>query len=388
MALRPTRMEVSLDNLRYNYRLVKKHVKGADVIAVIKANAYNLGAVQAAWALRQAGARFFAVATPEEALELRDGGITSPVLVLGSSPYEAADPYVRWGIRSAITDMEMAKAMSRAAVKRQKTGYVHLKVDTGLGRIGYFPAEALKAAEEIASLPGLELEGIFTHFALADSGELTYTWEQYKRFMDVIEKLAEKGIRPKIRHCCNSAGTLEVPEMALDAVRPGHIIVGMYPSPEVARSIIVKPCFEFKTAIGALRELPEGTGVSYGLDYRTKGPEKIAVLPMGYADGYYRELWSKGAEALVGGRRCPVVGRICMDQMMVNVTDVKDVAVGDEVVLIGKQGGEEITLDEVAEKLGTLACVPPTLISTKRVPRVYIDGEAEEYNDGYQVPSI
>lgn len=380
MALRPTRMEVSLDNLRYNYRLIKKHVKGSDVIAVIKANAYNLGAIPVAWALRQAGAMFFAVATPEEALELRDGGITSPVLVLGSSPYEAADSYVKWGIRAAITDMEMARAMSRAAVRRQKPAYIHLKIDTGLGRIGFFPEEALQVAGEIVSLPGIEAEGIFTHFALADTGDMTYTREQYRRFTIVVQRLAEKGIRPKIRHCCNSAGTLEVPEMALDAVRPGHIIVGMYPSPEVARSIIVKPCFEFKTAVGALRELPEGTGVSYGLDYRTRGTEKIAVLPMGYADGYYRELWSKGAEALVDGRRCPVVGRICMDQMMVNVTDVKNVAVGDEVVLIGKQGGEEISLDEVAGKLGTLTCVPPTLISTKRVPRVYLDSEAEESN--------
>lgn len=381
MALRPTRMEVNLDNLRYNYRLIKEHVKGADVIAVIKANAYNLGAVQAAWALRQAGARFFAVATPDEALELRDGGITSPVLVLGSSPYEAAGPYVKWGIRAAITDMEMARAMSVSAVRMQKTAFVHLKVDSGLGRIGFPAVAALEAAEAIAKLPGLELEGVFTHFALADTGDMTYTWGQYRCFTEVIENLAEKGIRPKMRHCCNSAATLETPEMALDAVRPGHIIVGMYPSPEVARSIVVRPCFEFKTAIGALRDIPEGTGISYGLDYRTRGTERIAILPLGYADGYYRELWSKGAEVLVGGRRCPVVGRICMDQMMVNVTAVENAAVGDEVVLIGTQGGEAVPLEEVAEKLGTLECVPPTLISTKRVPRVYIDKEAEGYNN-------
>jgi len=372
MSLRPTRMEVKLDNVRYNYRLIKKHIGGERIIAVLKANAYNLGALPVAWALCQEGADFFAVATPDEALELREGGITFPILVLGSSPYEAASEYVKWGIRPAITDLNMARALSNAAVKLKKTAFVHLKVDTGLGRIGFFPDEVLDAAERISSMEGVVLEGIFTHFATADSGDLAWTRKQYEKFIDVINKLAQKGIKPKLRHCCNSAATLEAPEMTLDAVRPGHIIMGMYPSPEVKRSILIKPCFEFKTAIGALRELPPGTGVSYGLDYVTRGVEKIAILPLGYADGYYRELWAKGTEVLIRGKRCPVVGRICMDQMMVNVTHLEDVSVGDEVVLIGKQGGDEITLDEIAQKLGTLTCVPPTLISTKRVPRVYM----------------
>ncbi len=376
MAWRPTRMEVSLDNLRYNYRLIRKHVKGARVIAVVKANAYNLGLMQAAWALRGAGADFFAVATPDEAIELRDGGITSPVLVLGTSPYAVAGEYVRLGIRAALTDPAMAEALSAEAVRQGKKAYVHVKIDSGLGRIGFIPGPSLRDIEEALALPGIEAEGVFTHFATADIGDMTYTREQYGRFLSVLEELSGKGIRFRIRHCCNSAATLETPEMALDAVRPGHIIVGMYPSPEVKRSIIVKPCFEFKTAIGLIRELPPGTGISYGLSYTTKGTERIAQLPVGYADGYFRELWNKGADVLVGGVRCPVVGRICMDQMMVNVTAVPEAAVGDEVVLIGKQGESEITLDEVAEKMGTLACVPPTLIS-RRVPRVYIDKGSE-----------
>ncbi len=376
MAWRPTRMEVSLDNLRYNYRLIRKHVKGARVIAVVKANAYNLGLMQAAWALRGAGADFFAVATPDEAIELRDGGITSPVLVLGTSPYAVAGEYVRLGIRAALTDPAMAEALSAEAVRQGKKAYVHVKIDSGLGRIGFIPGPSMRDIEEAVALPGIEAEGVFTHFATADIGDMTYTREQYGRFLSVLEELSGKGIRFRIRHCCNSAATLETPEMALDAVRPGHIIVGMYPSPEVKRSIIVKPCFEFKTAIGLIRELPPGTGISYGLSYTTKGTERIAQLPVGYADGYFRELWNKGIDVLVGGVRCPVVGRICMDQMMVNVTAVPEAAVGDEVVLIGKQGESEITLDEVAEKMGTLACVPPTLIS-RRVPRVYIDKGSE-----------
>ncbi len=376
MAWRPTRMEVSLDNLRYNYRLIKEHVRGARVIAVVKANAYNLGLMQAAWALRGAGADFFAVATPDEAIELREGGITSPVLVLGTSPYSVAGEYVRLGIRAALTDPSMAKALSSEALRQGKKAFVHVKIDTGLGRIGFLPGSTMAEIEDLLSLPGIEAEGAFTHFATADTGEMEYTRQQYGRFLAALDELGQKGIHFAIRHCCNSAATLEAPEMALDAVRPGHIIVGMYPSPEVKRSIIVKPCFEFKTAIGLIREIPEGTGISYGLNYTTSGTERIAQLPLGYADGYFRELWNRGAEVLVRGTRCPVVGRICMDQMMVNVSSVPEAEVGDEVVLIGRQGGEEIPLDEIAEKMGTLACVPPTLIS-KRVPRVYIDRESE-----------
>jgi len=379
MGWRPTRMEVSLDNLRYNYGLIREHVKGVRVMAVVKGNAYSLGIIQAAWTLRGAGADFFAVATPDEAIELREGGITSPVLVLGTSPYSVAGEYVHLGIRAAVTDPLMARALSAEALRQDKKALAHIKIDTGLGRIGFTDDHFLAAVEDIVALPGLEAEGIFTHFALADSGDMTYTREQYRRFLDDLDRLSARGITFRMRHCCNSAATLETPEMALDAVRPGHIIMGMYPSPEVKRSIIVKPCFEFKTAIGLVRELPPGTGVSYGLDYVTKGHELIAQLPVGYADGYYRELWNKGAEVLVWGVRCPLVGRICMDQMMINVTAVPSAAVGDEVVLIGKQGEEEITLDEVAAKMGTLTCVPPSLIS-KRVPRVYIDRSSQKVN--------
>jgi alanine racemase len=266
--------------------------------------------------------------------------------------------------------------LSEEAIRQNRKAFVHVKIDSGLGRIGFIPGHTLDVVEEVVSLPGIEAEGVFTHFATADTGDMTYTREQYRRFLEALEELSGKGIRFRMRHCCNSSATLETPEMALDAVRPGQIIAGIYPAPEVKRSIILKACFEFKTAIGLIRELPPGTGVSYGLDYVTEKNERIAQLPVGYADGYFRELWNKGAEVLVGGVRCPVVGRICMDQMMVNVSSVKDAAVGDEVVLIGRQGGQEVTIDEIASKIGTLTCMPQTLIG-KRVPRVYIDRESE-----------
>ncbi len=376
MAWRPTRMEVNLDNLRYNYRLIKKHVKGTRVIAVIKANAYSLGLMQVAWALRGAGADFFAVATPDEAIELREGGITSPVLVLGTSPYSVAGEYVRLGIRATVTDLEMAKALSAEAVRQGKKAFVHVKIDTGLGRIGFLAGSSIGEVQALAALPGIETEGAFTHFATADTGEMAYTHEQYNRFLSELDEMGKKGIKFRMRHCCNSAATLETPEMALDAVRPGHIIMGIFPAPEVKHSILVKPCFEFKTAIGLIRELPEGSGISYGLNYTTGKNERIAQLPIGYADGYSRELWDKGVEVLIGGVRCPVVGRICMDQTLVNVTSVPKASIGDEVVLIGRQGKEEVSLEEIAEKMGTIACVPPTLIG-KRVPRVYFDKESE-----------
>ncbi|WP_213694677.1 alanine racemase [Aminiphilus sp.] len=372
MNWRPTRLEVNLNSIRTNYTRIRKHVGGARVIAVVKANAYNVGALPAAWALRSVGADFFAVATPDEALSLRDGGITDPVLVLGASPYDVAAEYVRSGIRAALTDTAMLHVLADAARQSGKPARVHLKVDTGLGRIGFRPDEALRVVDAVRSLPEVELEGIFTHFIASDSGDLTVTHEQYRIFVDLLKTIAAKGISIPMRHCCNSGGTLETPEYALDAVRPGHLLFGMYPTPEVKRAIPLEPCMEFKTAVAALRDLPPGSGVSYGSAYVTSGQERFAVLPLGYADGYYRELYTKGVEVLIRGKRCPVAGKICMDQTMVNVSHLDDVVVGDEVVLVGRQGEEMISLEEMAQKLGTLICVFPTLLGA-RVPRVYKD---------------
>ncbi len=386
MTLRPTWMEVRLDNIRANYRAIRDHIMAARkegtplprIFAVMKANAYNLGALPVAWALSREGADFFIVATADEALELRGGGITAPILVLGASPYDAAEEYVRRGIRASITDMGMARAMSTASERLGKKAFVHLKVDTGMGRIGFSPVEVVENAARVASLPGIVCEGIFTHFATADEADLAYTEEQHEVFLRVLEALEDRGIHIPIRHCCNSGGTLSFPEWAMDGVRPGQLVVGMYPSPEVPRTIPLLPGFSFRTRIAALRTLPAGQGVSYGLTYTTASEERMAVLPVGYADGFARGLSNK-ADVLIRGVRCPVAGRICMDQCMVNVSALPDAAVGDEVVLIGRQGEEEITIYEYAEKTDTIVAAIAAMISP-RVPRVYRDDALEEGN--------
>ena len=377
MYLRPTRMEVRLDNIKANCRAIHGHVmkatgKDTRIFGVIKANAYSLGAIPVAWALREAGVRDFIVATADEALELRSGGITDPVLVLGASPYEAASEYVRYGIRATITDLEMAEALSAASCKLGKKASVHIKVDTGMGRIGFRPDETAEIVSRVAALPGVECEGIFTHFATSDCSDLSYTKEQHELFLEALESLRKKGISIPIRHCCNSGATLSFPEWGMEGVRPGQLLAGMYPTDEVPRSIPILPGFSFKTAISALRSLPGGSGISYGLTYHTSTEERLAVLPVGYADGFSRDLSNRG-EVLIHGVRCPVVGRICMDQCMVNVSGLPDAKVGDEVVIIGCQGEEEISIYEYAEKLGTIVAAIGAMIS-KRVPRVYLDG--------------
>ena len=371
MQLRPTRMEVSLDNLRYNYRAICDHVKPSKVIAVVKADAYGMGAVPVAWSLKAEGADFFGVATPDEALELKEAGITDPVLVLGSSPYDTAETYVKLGIRATITDVLMAEALSKAAVRQNRQAYVHLKVDSGLGRIGFLPNAAISAAEKIVKLPGIQLEGVFTHFATADTSNLDHTHEQFKVFSSVLESLKGAGISLRIVHCCNSGAVLaDLSNMFCDAVRPGQILHGINPSAECGNAVSIKPCFEIKTAVGAVRELPPNTGISYGLTYTTSDMERLAILPIGYADGYNRGLSNKG-EVLIRGKRCPIRGRICMDQCVVGVSHLKEVAAGDEVVLIGRQGDDTITIEEVAAAMSSITPTIPVSF-TARVPRVYV----------------
>jgi len=372
MGWRPTRLEVNLSAIRANYRAIRKHIgEGKRIFGVVKGDAYGLGVIPVARTLIDEGSDFLAVATCDEAIELREKGIETPVLVLGPSPYGVAEEYVRYGIRATVNDMGIAEALSRASLKLGKAAYGHLKVDTGMGRIGFYPEEVPDIMDKMALLPGLEMEGIFTHFAIADAKDPAYTLEQYDKFSRVLEELGKRGHHIRIRHCCNSGATLALPHLAMDGVRPGQLEVGMYPSKEVVKSIPLEHTFEFKTSISALRMVPPDRGVSYGLTYFTKGYEKIAVLPVGYHDGYCRELSGKGAEVLIRGKRCPVVGRVCMDQTMVNVTHLEEVGVGDEVVLIGRQGEEYISAEDVADWIGTIVTTIPNMIG-KRVTRVYL----------------
>ncbi len=374
MGYRPSRMEVNLDNVAFNYRSIKDHVgSGVQLISVVKADAYGHGVLEVARRLAREGCQRFAVATSDEAFFLRESGIGESILVMGPTSYAAAGELVRQGVAVALTDLEMARALSRAAVREGIRAIVHLKVDTGMGRIGFLPDEIPSLLDEITTLPGLYLEGVFTHFATADEGRLDYTATQYRRYLVALSILEGRGVRIPLRHVCNSAGTLNSPEKHLDACRPGVILYGMWPSGDCIRPIELRPTFEVKTSVAMVRRLPAGSGVGYGLRYMTRGEEEIAVLPIGYADGLSRA-FSMKINVLVKGVKVPQVGNICMDQTMINVTGL-GASVGDEVVIIGRQGDQVITPDDVASaRQNTINYEIPIMFS-KRVPRVYVDSD-------------
>ncbi|MDR2523580.1 MAG: alanine racemase [Synergistaceae bacterium] len=371
MRLRPTRLEVSLENYRHNYRAVRDYVRPAKVIAVVKADAYGMGVMPVVWALKREGADFFAVATPDEALELREAGVTDSILVLGASVYDAADVCVRMNLRSTLTDLRMAEALSKAASRWGRPAVVHLKVDSGLGRLGFLPLSVPTVAERLRALPGIELEGIFTHFSNTEGRDLTQTRRQFEVFSEVVAAVKKAGFPVKMVHCCNSGALRDgFSGMFQDAVRSGQILSGIIPCPECAEAVPVKSCFQLKTAVGLVRELPPGSGVSYGQTYITREAERVAVLPVGYADGFSRGFSNVG-EVLIRGTRCPIRGVVCMDQCVVGVSHLQEVEVGDEAVLIGSQGGETITVTEAAAKLTALPLTIPAMF-TARLPRVYV----------------
>lgn len=367
---RATRMEVHLDNLKANFQAIRLHVgAGPEIFGVVKADAYGHGAVAACKALMEAGCRCFAVAIPDEAFELRDAGIDAPILVLGPTPERSAKEYVRRGITATVTDLSFARALGAEAVRRERPASVHIKVDTGMGRIGFLPCDIPAVLDELLTIPGVKIEGMFTHFAVADEQRLDYTAYQFAGLQEALGAAAKRGIHIPLRHACNSAGILACPDKYLDAVRPGVILYGMWPSGECPRPIELKPTFEVKTEVAFVKELPPRSGVGYGLRYMTRGVEEIAVLPVGYADGYSRALSMK-IPVLIHGKRVPHCGNICMDQTMVNVSGM-GVSQGDEVVLLGRQGEETITPEEMAAARNTINYEVP-IVFLKRVPRVYV----------------
>ena len=377
MSMRPTVLEVSKGALEHNYRAIAAEAargsKGkARVICVVKADGYGTGIVQAARWLREFGVDFFGVATPDEALTLRQNGFGDPVLVLGTSPANAAEFYVKEGVRSTITDLGFAKALSEAAAKLGKTAKVHIKMDSGMGRIGFLCEDAPSVAEKVAALPGLEIEGLFTHFSRSDEASQDWTHEQFRRFSAAVAEIRAKGIAVKMTHCCNSGALMAgLRDYYCDYVRPGHILYGLTPSRECGDAVDIRPVVTFKTRVGVARDLPEGWGVSYGQTYHAGANERIAVLPVGYADGFPRAFSNKG-EVLIHGQRCPILGRVCMDQCVAGVGHLEGVETGDEVVLVGRQGDQEISVLDYAERAGTITGALATTL-TPRVPRVYVD---------------
>ncbi|MFQ6042843.1 MAG: alanine racemase, partial [Candidatus Poribacteria bacterium] len=353
--------EVNLNAIQSNLNAIKSKVGNRKIIAVVKANAYGHGAVPVAQAIAEQ-ADMFAVATIEEAIELREAGITLPILNLYCILPDQAEAVLKYEITQTVCKLSVCEAISACARRMGGVAKVHVKVDTGMNRIGVHYSEAVTFLKQISTLPNLKVEGIFTHFSSADEADKSYTHIQLKRFNNLWKPgPSGKGTGKNyfersdfLIHAANSAAILDLPAAYFDAVRAGLILHGIYPSDEVSRSISLKPALSLKTRIVHLKNVERGESISYNRRYTTTAPTKIATLSMGYADGYRTSLANVG-EALIRGIRTPVVGTICMDKIMCDVGHIPAVEIGDEVVLIGKQGDDEITVDEVAQKAGTIS---------------------------------
>lgn len=361
--------EIDLAAVQHNIREIKKCIHGgARLCAVVKADAYGHGAMAVARKAVEEGASYLAVAMLSEALELRRAGFTEPILILGATPMEESGMLVDHEITQTVFTLEAAEALSREAVRRKSVARVHLKVDTGMSRIGVRPELAGELAKQISMLPGIELEGMFSHFALSDSRDKSYAKEQLHRFQLAIAKVEEKGVQIPIKHLANSAAILEMPETHFDMVRAGVILYGLWPSDEVEHVIDLRPAMKVCAKLVYIKSMEPGESISYGCTFHTTRRSRIATLPVGYADGYTR-LFAGKAVVELRGQRVPVVGRICMDQCMVDVTDVPAAAEGDEVVLFGS---DTLTTDEAASWLGTINYEIVCMVAP-RVPRVYKD---------------
>lgn len=364
--------EIDLDALAHNYRALRSNLEpGCRFVGVVKANAYGHGAVPVAKKLEELGAEYLAVACLDEAVELRQAGITAPVLILGGTPGQFAGELLRYDVTQTVFDLTTAKEYSAAAQKAGKPLKVHIKVDTGMGRLGFVGEDRVGSIKEVCALPGLEAEGLFTHFADADGSE-EYTMAQFTNFLDLRDALAKEGVTFKINHCAASAAVLHYPCTHLDMVRPGIALYGHYPDEETVGldGAGLIPVMTLKTRVAAVRTLPAGSCISYGRTHVLSRESRLAVLPIGYADGLHRGL-SNRMEVAFDGRPAPIVGRICMDLCMADVTDLPQVKPGDVAEVFGKN----LPVEDKSDALGTISYECLTSVS-RRVPRVYGNGKA------------
>ena len=366
-------LKIDLDKICNNInQVINKVGKETKVLAVVKGDAYGHGAIEVTKALSEIGTYGFAVATVGEALALRRAGITKPILILDFVFPNQFETIIRNDIMLTIFQYGIAKELNEAAGEMGTIAHIHIKVDTGMGRIGYIPDEqSVDEICRIAQLPNIEIDGIFTHFACADMTDKTSMNNQYAKFRAFVEKLEERGINIPIKHVCNSAAIIDMNDGFLNMVRSGIVTYGLYPSEEVHKeNLSIEPAMELHSVVINIKTLHKGDTVSYGSTYVAEKPTVIATIPVGYADGYPRLLSNKGS-VLIHGKRAKIVGKVCMDQFMVDVTDIPDVSIGDNVTLIGRDGNECITCEEIGDISGRfnyefLCCI------NRRVPRVYI----------------
>ena len=373
---------VSLDAIAHNFEEMKKNIAdGTKIVAVIKADGYGHGAEAIARLIE--GYEYiwgFAAATAEEAIQLKDTGVKKPVLILGLVFEEYFQELIQKEVRMTVCDYDMAKALSEEAVRQGRQVHIHIGLDTGMSRIGFADKpESVEEIKRIAALSNVEIEGMFTHFARADETDKSPAEDQLKRYLAFVELLEKAGVQIPLKHCSNSAGIIRMPEANLNMVRAGITIYGIYPSAEVERDIVkLIPAMELKSHVAFVKDLPAGTAISYGGTFASETDLRVATIPVGYADGYPRTLSNKGW-VLIHGQKAPILGRICMDQFMVDVTHIADVKHGDEVTLIGRDGDECIHIDELGDLSGRFSYEFACEIS-KRVPRVYIK-DGREWGD-------
>lgn len=376
LTYRDTWAEVSLNAIKYNTKQFKDFIGDTvHLMAVVKADGYGHGAIQVANAAIQAGADYLAVALIDEAIELREAGITHPILVLGYTPNRSIQDALKYDIELTIFTLESLDEVISQSIQLHKTGCIHLKVDTGMSRIGVqSKEEALTIAKRAKESPYVILKGLFTHFANADSEDPSYTYLQYERFTSVISYLEQHSITIPLKHCCNSAATMNFPNMHLDMVRVGISLYGLYPDDSLkGHSIALQQAMSLKTKIAWIKNVTSAQPISYGCTYAPTHDSVIATLPIGYADGLSRLLSNKG-QFLLHDQKVPIVGRVCMDQLMVDVTNVPQSKPGDVVTIFGNSDSSFQSIDEIAKLMGTINYEVVCLIG-KRVPRMYMENE-------------
>ncbi|MDP4120226.1 MAG: alanine racemase [Bacillota bacterium] len=371
---------VDLDAIRYNYRTIHEKLRSdCQLMCIIKADGYGHGAVELAKVYEELGTDWFGVSNLEEAMQLRNAGIKTKIFILGFTPEEKAFELCSNNISQAVFSLEYAKALSDEAEEQGVKVKAHIKIDTGMSRIGLIFQKSerdllsIDEAEQICNLPGLEIEGIFTHFAVSDEGDdgKDFTKEQLSNFKKAIEILESRGIKIPIHHAANSGAISDYEDTQLNLARAGIILYGLRPSDKVKNSLHLKPAMTLKTVISQIKTIEKETTVSYGRTFKAQKPMKIATVPLGYADGYMRLLSNK-ASMLVDGKLAHVVGMVCMDQTMLDVTHIEDIQRGDEVIVFGSGDNGEPTADDIAKLMGTINYEVVCLIG-KRVPRVYIE---------------
>ncbi len=364
--------EINLDNIAHNIKTLKTYLaKDVEIMAVIKADGYGHGAVEVSKVLLYNGASSLGVAICDEGVSLRQNNIFVPILILGYTPAQKLSDVVTYNLIQTVFSKEAAQELSEVAVRLNRQAEIHIKIDTGMGRLGFVPnVESAEVIAEIAKLPNILISGIYTHFAEADKKQSNFTNEQYEKFQFILNELKNRGLTFKTVHASNSAASILYKNMGLNVVRAGIVLYGLKPSDDFENTL--KPAMSFKTQISYIKTVPQNTSIGYGRTYYTKEETTVATIPVGYADGYSR-LLSNCGKVLIRGQFAPIIGNICMDQFMVDVSHIKSVKAGDEVVLFGKQGKNEIPADEIAKTLNTINYEIVCSVG-KRVPRVYIKG--------------